>query len=562
MKGVTIYGRIRVNEFAGKAIGALLPLDRCDICVKEGVRMNIKGLDAYGPCFCGSGRKLKFCCGATEAGRPPTFEEKEEMFRLMREGNRFLGQGLYKEAIPSLEAASAVTDFIPSPANNLAYCLFVTGDVEKAFEVQRKSFRRSPFPNAYGVANLALFNWMLGREDAAEVAIRAALQFDVASVDTALRICEVLAHMKRHQAILDYIDGPVARAYLEPDPSLDFYSGVAAANLGDSERAIDDLRQIGCFDGYADLAMEYGRWLYANESPKTPLGDWPYMQVHQYGMQGLLVSMKGDVERQVVSSRFFLDFGLSMLHHAVKEKSGKTRKSALDGACSILKRCMHPDTEGVLREIAAGSFGTKMIRTRIAMVLGIRDEATLGTPVDLHLGKGKKGRRMQAITIKFDSSYVQYPPPPEVKDEYEALISVKPASEADWAKVADGYDAILRKAPDYVPAQFNRLVALKRAGKLSGKDELKGYKEICTLAPNYLFARAAYLLRLCEKKDFKTAETLIQPAPQVSVAHPLAYRYWVVAQVTYYLSIGDEKTARSFEGLLKTLEDFIASENL
>ncbi len=85
--------------------------------------MNIKGIDPYKPCFCGSGKKFRFCCGQTNPFVMPSPEEHAQYFYFLNKGLKFSGELKFEEALPWFKKAMEVTEVIPSATNNLAACL-------------------------------------------------------------------------------------------------------------------------------------------------------------------------------------------------------------------------------------------------------------------------------------------------------------------------------------------------------------------------------------------------------------------------------------------------------
>ena len=120
------------------------------------------------PCFCGSGKKYRFCCQpknnnslAPSANRKrPVVSgdlKEKESGRLHEKGLKYMQRGQFEQAIKWFARALEANRAVCSSANNLALCLFLTGKTEEAIQVQRQNFEDSPLPNPFGNANLSMF---------------------------------------------------------------------------------------------------------------------------------------------------------------------------------------------------------------------------------------------------------------------------------------------------------------------------------------------------------------------------------------------------------------------
>ena len=218
-------------------------------------------MDPYSPCPCGSGKKYKFCCLQKQRDREaqssrPSFwsasstvegaDEKQgsllvgdlhEGKILCDKGVRLMAAGDFEKAIPLFRRSIAEAPFVYTAANNLALCLYITGKLEEALRVQSESRKASPLPNPFGLANLASFRYIAGDEIGARRDLDEALKAEVPSADACVKLCETLARFKRHQELLDLAD---ASGYRD-DSGVCFFTGVAAANLDDRQRAQHDL---------------------------------------------------------------------------------------------------------------------------------------------------------------------------------------------------------------------------------------------------------------------------------------------------------------------------------
>lgn len=130
-------------------------------------------MDPYSPCPCGSGKKYKFCCFQKQREREaqashPSFwsaSSSEEPFDeqpdsllvgdmhegkiLCDKGLRLMAAGDFEKAIPLFRRSIAEAPFVYTAANNLALCLYITGNLEEALRVQSESRKASRSQGAF-----------------------------------------------------------------------------------------------------------------------------------------------------------------------------------------------------------------------------------------------------------------------------------------------------------------------------------------------------------------------------------------------------------------------------
>ncbi len=282
--------------------------------------------DPYDPCPCGSGKKYKFCCYQkardlplerfstqwAEAEPPPEaglFSSLKtpalaEGMLLNSRGVRLLAAGDYEGAIELFRKAmlSGLEDFY-TPANNLALCLYVSGRLGEAIRVQSQSLKDSSLPNPFGLANLSTFHYIDGDEALSRQCLDDALKLDMPSADACVKVCEALARFKRHQDILTLADASPYRS----NPDVCFFTGVAAANLGDRVRAKQDLSRPKESHFKAEVIRRYQAHLREDTAPHTVLGDWPYLYSQEVIPRDLLETEILDKTKDWRDRRLILD---------------------------------------------------------------------------------------------------------------------------------------------------------------------------------------------------------------------------------------------------------------
>ena len=184
----------------------------------------MRQIDPYEPCMCGSGKKYKFCCyqKKNDAAAPSTaglsssahtkdvfadlFAADEdkclESFDLNQKGLQLMRSGDLEEVLTYFRKAIATMPQIYTASNNLALCLLVLGRLDEAIQVQKEGLMASPFPNPFGLANMATFLYISGDEIGCQRNIDEAVKLKMPSSDACVKVCEVLARLRRHQAII------------------------------------------------------------------------------------------------------------------------------------------------------------------------------------------------------------------------------------------------------------------------------------------------------------------------------------------------------------------------
>ena len=161
--------------------------------------MKIDGNILYAPCPCGSGKKFKFCCMQTVRDYLPdnptqaevTTEvrkamqpygmindidpvEDREAIDLMRRGIMERDKRNLDEALRLFRKSREMKPKLYTSWNNEATCLWECGRFEDAVKAQKDGLALSSDCNSFGWAQLAEFQYFLGRdEESAESLVRA-----------------------------------------------------------------------------------------------------------------------------------------------------------------------------------------------------------------------------------------------------------------------------------------------------------------------------------------------------------------------------------------------------
>jgi len=490
-------------------------------------------IDPYSPCVCGSGKKYRFCCqkrqhnldsGASmSAGAWEDFEEGQ---RLHDKGLEYMDRGEYTQAIPWFEKSIEANSTVCSSANNLALCLFITGKLDEAIWVQRQSFADSPLPNPFGLANLSLFLLHLNDEEGAVNAVSVAAAQEAPNPAATIKVCESLARLRRHHDIIKTADG----SDFGDDPGVCFFTGVAAANLGNRERAIQDLSCIPIGHHRADMARQYLEYLERGKRPDTIRSDWPYLQSGEFFIKNLLDGKDEDAQKALMSGRHAVDCLEAMLNENPDE---------MDGPMALLGTCAHPEAVKLLWLIAKGTFGPDQLRLCAATTLAERGEIQSGGEIELF--HGGKPMKQQLFSINLNPDFEFCEMPPNIERRYEELILAGREPDADWGVISQGYEELSREAPHFYPLRYNYAIGLIHCER---KDEAETILwSLVNEYPEYLFARATLLNILVRDNRMDEAKQLLAETGIPGETHPTAYVVWLMAMASYSEAAGQNAEA-------------------
>lgn len=499
------------------------------------------GIEPYGLCPCGSGKKYRFCCQQAkrdrEAAKGPSFfslaspagvceEVPEDVLvgdlaegrRLCDKGLRLMAAGKFEQAIPLFRQSSAAAPFVYTAANNLSICLFATGRLDEAIRTQTESLKAAPFPNPFGLANLVTFYTVNGEEDAAQRTLNAALACELPSADACVKVCEVLARFKRHREILELAG---ASGYGD-EPGVSFFTGVAAANLADRARAQRDLRRIPLGYYKAEMARRYLALLKENASPHTVRGDWPYLFSYEICPFDLVQNGIRLDEASWLSRRIVVDFCEAMLNESAADP---------ETGIVVLARATHPEAVALLWLIVKGTFGPDSLRMAAVQELDARGELSPRQELEIFLNGEHRQVACTGTRLNPDFRFGKQLPE-KLEKIYSKAVLAGYKKRPNWASIAEAYLRVIEEEPDYYPARYNYAVSLLHRNR---KDEAEALLEGLVKAhPEYLFARATLLQILVGDGRMEAADALFQAGDVPLETHPDAMVAWMVAQTLYH----------------------------
>lgn len=509
-------------------------------------------IDPYSPCPCGSGKKYKFCClrklrdREAREERPlfwsvSSFEESAdaELASLAVEdldaerafctkGLRLMAAGEFEKAIPLFQTAVSKAPAVYTAANNLALCLFATGKLGEALRVQSDSRTASPFSNPFGLANLATFLYVSGDEVGARRTLDAALAVQLPSIDACVKVCETLARFKLHQAILDTAD----KSGYGSDSAVCFFTGVAAANLGDRSRAQRDLRRVNFGHHKADWVRRYLQNLDEKSSPHTIRGDWPYLLTYEVCPLPVVEQEFKRDQTAWLARRVVADFFEAFLNDAFDKA---------DTAMQALRFATHPDATALLWMIAKGTFGPDSLRMAAMQCLQERGEVNPQQRVEILFGGKRREVTLTGTKLNPDFRFAKALPK-KWDDVYEKATLAASSKSPDWDALGTTFLKIIKAVPGYYPARFNYAVTLLNRGRMEEAETI--LSALVEEQPEYFFARAALLQLFNGDGRRKEAEALLKATVIPTETHPAAMSAWLVAQARYHEREKDFEEAR------------------
>ncbi|GEM_PF-613966 len=509
----------------------------------------MKKIEPYDPCPCGSGKKFKFCCYPKQsehklpssgfaydptAGEIDAFSaslpggDVKEGFRLCKLGLRRMQQGDLEEAIAWFRESMAAMPSVYTPANNLAICLMAIGKPDEAMQVQQESLAASPLlPNPFGLANLATLYLVGGDEINCRRTLDEALTLEMPSEDACTKVCEALARFRRHQDILDLIDA----SGFDDTSNLAFFSGVAAANLGEFEYARHALRRVNRGFHKADMVRRYLQYLKDGVRPDTIRGDWPYLISFDICPLPLI---KGEFETKGelwLSRRIVADFCEALMNETPHNP---------DNAFGMLKGVKHSEALNLLRLIVQGRFGSDSLRLQAANVLLMRGEFEPGQSIRMFMQGKMQDVALDGIALNPDFRFGGELPEKLGKLYAKTILNSQKKS-VNWEKTGQVYLRIMKEAPDYYPARFNYALSLIQRARAT--EALPILYELVATHPEYLFARGTLLQLLVLLEEDDKADALVKSTVLPKETHPDAYAVWLMGQTLYHEAAGRDNEA-------------------
>lgn len=504
----------------------------------------------YDPCPCGSGKKYKFCCylkrdesPSSESAYPRSQSarlheevadsllfEKPEDLRLFQKALRLMNNADFNAAIPIFRKVVSSSPKFYSPANNLALCFFATGRIDKAIEVQNESINQSPLPNPFGICNLATFYYIKGDLISSKRFLDMALETDMPSADSVTKACEVLSRFHLHMEILDFI----CSTEFDEDPNVCFYAGVAAANLGNMETALSELKRVPIGHHKASMAQRYLNCLRDRTKPHTVSGDWPYLVTYEICPPDIILRNTEKEADEWMRRPVMADVCEAMLNEAAGD---------VDPVIGILSGLKSPNATELLWRIVKGSYGPDQLRLEAVQVLEMNGEIGNNESVEILLDGEKREIAVAHTCLNPEFSFGS-DLPPEIEPLYTKAIKAMQRKKPNFAKAGEMFQDVLHKLPAFYPAKYNYAVSLIQRGLMDEAEPV--VREIVQAHPEYLFARSTLIQILLTDGRVDEAEELISSLPEIEETHPDAMAMWMCGRAKYYEYLEDFDKAADY----------------
>lgn len=505
-------------------------------------------IDPYVPCYCGSGKKYKFCClhriFDASADRSDEISEKQyqEAQALYAQGHQLMREEKFEEAIPLFERTMELNPYTPNPVNNLALCHLVQGDVDEALRVQREFLKKSFFLPAFGLANLSMFMLFKGEEAAALNTLYIAASQEEITLDAAAKICEMFARMRRYQDLFDF----VSSSPYEDAPQLAFWAGAAAANIGNIPAAIEYLSDVPSEDNKISLAEKYLDHLENGTRPESVRGDWPMLTPGEFYVENYLTEKNKNLSNPLLHSRWAADFIEACINNP-----DFNRDNEMLVFLELLKFNKHPESGKLLRLIVSGTIGSDELRRHAALLLLERGDVKSGDSLEMQY-QGKKDEALLQ-SIELDPDYEFCPIPDEFADEFFDIFRASEEDEPDWEEISGRYRKLLSRCPSYFPAELNLAFAELFTGKADEAEQI--CRGLISRHPDYLLASSLLLDILSEQERYEEADQLIREIKLPKKTRPFAVNGWLGSLFRMNLNRKKYKEAKSFLNILESLPD-------
>ena len=507
-------------------------------------------IDDYAPCFCGSGKKYRFCCKKLikEINDPfiamakikPSFTETPELAELMTKGEQFLANNKAMECKELYEQyKDKYADCVPF-VNNLAICNMALGHFREAMEQLRNVLKNAQIPNAFALASLAELLYLTGEDDAARNTVLIAVSIQFQTPNSRDKISEAMAYLKMHKELIEFVDSLYENEISE---TMLYFAGVADANTGNIQSAIDTLGSISLKCQYATLAQKTIARLKGETSQTPPINEWPY-----FGFQNYFLNHKEDIEQyeEVMKNSGWL---VDMANIAMWE-----RPNMANDWLDFIRYNDHPSATELLKAVVQWEQASDNVKAKAATILIERgdisqDEAeqTLNSVIKSH----EKEMKIYATRLNPEISYGD-PLPPDLSERLNELIDESHSPDADLYYIKQEYMKLIQARPEHFPFRNNLASVLVALGENEEAEAI--YRELIAHYPDYPFSYAGLINLLINMQRFDEAEALSKEIRWPREAHPQAVvaLYHALFMVNL-LSRRDLKTAKTFLDFIKKI---------
>lgn len=470
--------------------------------------------ELYGPCPCGSGKKLKFCCRDAITRRSPAAEEQviDEALLAMNEG-RF-------ERVEALLLPFADTSTSPTLHTVLAEARFALGHGEDAIVRLRDVVDRLAPGHHRANAVLAHMLLLRGERGQASSIVDRLMRARPRQANEIFVLVPPLALLERDAELLELVEA----AERPLRPVVLSAAALAAWNLRRQEslrRLADELARTR--DGNASIA----RWLQRAAAGQVVISPWPRLLACDPGALIPAGAFDRVLQRlddaPAPADRTWSEVlrGVDRLFFVLSLADGNL--DMVRRMCALFTRLdAHVAREELqtIWESAVVPADVARIAAQVALENGLIDnDATLHMYIE---GVRQSVQvKMQSIGGDRDAIQTVYALPPHLDGLQEKALADSRAGRLPEA--LRGFEAILAEVPTHPASVFNRLVTLAQMGRLSIDAQLEGLRQIVEHTPRYLVARTTWAALLLQEKRVDEAAAVLQERHLIDAADPAGH---------------------------------------
>jgi tetratricopeptide (TPR) repeat protein len=467
----------------------------------------------------------------------------EEGRRLNEEGLRLLGNHQLAEAEKTFRASIEAAPLVPAGHNNLALAVFAQGRIQEAIWIQEFALRKIPLHNPFGRANVVQFYLTAGRESDAQAAVAEALRYEPREAFALGKQCEALARLGRHRDVLDH----AGRYRDRSDGIVCFFAGVAAANLGSIDVALDWLRGVGQRDPHRPHAARYVAALKAGRGPDTLEGNWPYFAAQDVIPPGVIRKLTEGLNEDESTAPCLLDnpVVVELLAALLNEDFGQKADGAL---LDLLGRMRHPRAQALLMKIAQGTFGCDDLRMHALRLLV--DKGVLDGSQPQRIWRKGRWTGVTVLLTKVTPEAASMSIPDELRPVHDAAMDA--SRRGRWEAAEKRWREFLVRAPGAHPAHHNLAVALLNLGRQAEAEE--HLRKAMEIDPSYLFAPSTLAIVYLSMDRKAEAQALLRAVKMPASVHPEALVALCLANCQVAAAHGEWEETRRWSDMAATAD--------
>jgi predicted Zn-dependent protease len=439
--------------------------------------------------------------------------------QLNEKGVRQLNRMKFDKAEQSFRAAIAAAPLVPAGHNNLAFAVFCQGRIDEAIHIQSTVLRKAPIENIFGMSNLVQFYLAGGSIVKAEVLANRMICMKPRESLPLGKQCEAFARLGRHQDILDAVKRYAGKC----DDVINYYAGMAAANLGLMDWAFASLKRVSGHSPLGPRAAKYAALVRSGRGPGTIEGNWPYFTCDEILPRFFVEKRLRELEdnrrgkASLLNNPTILDMLVAILNE-------NPEKKGIESVINLIGHIQFPRAVDLLKRIAEGTFGSDELRFNALRVLVEKGVWNKESSRRMWVrGKWTEVKAMQiAVTPEAESARL----PEGLMPLYEkATMTMRHGQLKEGEKL---WRELLSKAPAFHPAHHNLAVALFHQKRT---DEAEAHlRKAMEIDPTYIFAPSTLAVIYLHKGRVKEARALLDKVVLPDRVHPSAVASFCCAQ--------------------------------